>query len=137
MDIFESLENLEVSEECFDEIMGMVEELLNEEGFLDKVTDKITRSDNKVVSALRKTPIIKNTIGKKAVQKAQDNLKASISGAKGYTNNQISYNKSRGANASTGYKDAYKQGVNDVGVAKDHYLGVGQAYGFKKNELLK
>ena len=30
MDIFESLENLPVSEECFDEIMGIVEELINE-----------------------------------------------------------------------------------------------------------
>lgn len=30
MDIFESLENLPVSEECFDEIMGIVEELLSE-----------------------------------------------------------------------------------------------------------
>jgi ribosomal protein S13 len=29
MDIFESLENLNVSEECFDEIMDMVEELLS------------------------------------------------------------------------------------------------------------
>lgn len=31
MDIFESLENLNVSEECFDEIMGLVEELINED----------------------------------------------------------------------------------------------------------
>ena len=31
MDIFESLENLHVSEGCFDEIMGIVEELLSEE----------------------------------------------------------------------------------------------------------
>ena len=31
MDIFESLENLNVSEECFDEIMGIVEELINED----------------------------------------------------------------------------------------------------------
>ena len=30
MDIFENLENLNVSEECFDEIMGIVEELLSE-----------------------------------------------------------------------------------------------------------
>ena len=30
MSIFESLENLNVSEECFDEIMGIVEELLGE-----------------------------------------------------------------------------------------------------------
>ena len=31
MDIFESLENLEVSEGCFDEIMGLVEEILSED----------------------------------------------------------------------------------------------------------
>ena len=31
MDIFESLENLNVSEECFEEIMDMVEELLSED----------------------------------------------------------------------------------------------------------
>ena len=30
MDIFESLENLNVSEECFNEIMGIVEEIINE-----------------------------------------------------------------------------------------------------------
>ena len=30
MDIFESLENLNVSEECFDEIVGIVEEIINE-----------------------------------------------------------------------------------------------------------
>lgn len=30
MDIFESLENLNVSEECFDDILGIMEELLNE-----------------------------------------------------------------------------------------------------------
>ena len=31
MNIFESLENLNVSEECFDDIMGIVEELLSED----------------------------------------------------------------------------------------------------------
>lgn len=30
MDIFESLESLNVSEECFDEIVGIVEEIINE-----------------------------------------------------------------------------------------------------------
>ena len=30
MDIFESLENLPISEECFEEIMGLVEEVINE-----------------------------------------------------------------------------------------------------------
>ena len=29
MDIFESLENLNVSEECFDEIMGIVEDIVS------------------------------------------------------------------------------------------------------------
>ena len=38
MDIFESLENLNVSEECFDEIMGLVEEIL------DESTDTIYKS---------------------------------------------------------------------------------------------
>lgn len=37
MNIFESLENLPVSEECFDDIMGLVEEFINE---LDKETIK-------------------------------------------------------------------------------------------------
>lgn len=36
MDIFESLENLNVSEECFNEIMGLVEELLSEENLINK-----------------------------------------------------------------------------------------------------
>ena len=31
MDIFESLENLNVSEGCFDEIVGIVEEIINEQ----------------------------------------------------------------------------------------------------------
>ena len=30
MNIFESLENLNVSEECFNDIMGIVEEIINE-----------------------------------------------------------------------------------------------------------
>lgn len=30
MDIFESLENLNVSEECFEDIVGLVEEYINE-----------------------------------------------------------------------------------------------------------
>jgi hypothetical protein len=35
MDIFESLENLNVSEECFNDIINIVEDLLNEEDSLD------------------------------------------------------------------------------------------------------
>lgn len=36
MDIFESLENLKVSEECFDEIIGLVENILSEENLINK-----------------------------------------------------------------------------------------------------
>ena len=43
MDIFESLENLNVSEECFDEIMGLVEELLSEGGNLYQTVEKQAR----------------------------------------------------------------------------------------------
>jgi hypothetical protein len=125
------------NESLYNEIADLVEELLSEEGFLDKVTDKITNSKNKIVSTLRRTPLVKNTIGKRAVQKAQDNLRSEISNTKAYTNSQIEYNKARGANPSARYKDAAQQGQNDVSAAKDHYLGVGDRYGFKKNELLK
>ena len=44
MDIFESLENLNVSEECFDEIVGIVEEMLKDRmtvGQLNAVADKV------------------------------------------------------------------------------------------------
>ena len=39
--IFESLENLNVSEECFDEIMGIVEFLISEQITPQKVEDKL------------------------------------------------------------------------------------------------
>ena len=41
MSIFESLENLNVSEECFDDIMGIVEELLSEG---DNLKDVVKRA---------------------------------------------------------------------------------------------
>ena len=43
MDIFESLENLNVSEECFDDIMNMVEELLSEGTHLAGVVDRYAK----------------------------------------------------------------------------------------------
>ena len=42
MDIFESLENLNVSEACFSEIMDIVEEIINEVS--DKWKDDCTKS---------------------------------------------------------------------------------------------
>ena len=52
MNILESLENLNVSEECFDEIMGIVEEIINE---LDKSTLKsyIEKRDTEAKEAER------------------------------------------------------------------------------------
>lgn len=52
MDIFENLENLNVSEECFNEIMDMVEELLNE-GWADILKKHPEKADviDKVYSA--------------------------------------------------------------------------------------
>lgn len=41
MDIFESLENLNVSEECFEDILGIVEELLSEGDHLDDMVFKL------------------------------------------------------------------------------------------------
>jgi hypothetical protein len=48
MDIFESLENLNVSEECFDEIMGLVEEILSEEDVYEPAQDRRDRNKWKV-----------------------------------------------------------------------------------------
>jgi hypothetical protein len=44
MDIFESLKNLNVSEECFDDIMGIVEEILSED-----IYDYIQKKHGKAV----------------------------------------------------------------------------------------
>lgn len=46
MDIFESLESLNVSEECFDDIMGIVEELLNEDDLDYKYKKLVKKDDN-------------------------------------------------------------------------------------------
>ena len=51
MDIFESLENLNVSEECFDEIMGIVEEVINEVS-KDYLNDKREKANVKVTKAI-------------------------------------------------------------------------------------
>ena len=56
MNIFESLENLNVSEECFDEIVGLVEEIINElkaptpetaKAVLDRKAQKLEDNTNK------------------------------------------------------------------------------------------
>ena len=52
MNIFESLENLNVSEECFDDIMGIVEELLSED--IHSAIDTYAKTDKKGRDALHK-----------------------------------------------------------------------------------
>lgn len=51
MDIFESLENLPVSEECFDEIMGLVEELINEN---EELKNRLTNKYSPILKAKRR-----------------------------------------------------------------------------------
>jgi hypothetical protein len=62
MDIFESLENLPVSEECFDEIMGIVEDLINETIY-DAIDKKYGKGENK-------------TLRKKAIANANKEMSA-------------------------------------------------------------
>ena len=51
MDIFESLENLDVSEECFNNIMSIVEEVINEVS-KDYLNDKREKANIKVTKAI-------------------------------------------------------------------------------------
>ena len=49
MDIFESLENLEISEECFDEIMGIVEDIVSESNRARRYGQKNINANSKSV----------------------------------------------------------------------------------------
>ena len=74
MDIFESLENLNVSEECFDDIMGIVEEYINElkaptpelaKKVFDRKANQLEQNtkDFQHMGKMMNTPI-KNTVSK-------------------------------------------------------------------------
>ena len=66
MDIFESLENLNVSEECFDEIMGLVEELLSEGEKVDNYyRTKLEKVNQDLASAKSHQRKLNNTVDKK------------------------------------------------------------------------
>ena len=68
MDIFESLENLSISEECFNEIMNMIEEYINE---LDDGTYRRTKSIAKALADEQEKvlPLIKNEEDKERIKK--------------------------------------------------------------------
>jgi hypothetical protein len=78
MNIFENLENLQVSEECFNDIMGIVEEILSEDRLVDdngrktddyfdlrdRMTSKL-KDQKATASALRKQELKKDKEGKR------------------------------------------------------------------------
>lgn len=53
MDIFESLENLSVSEECFNEIMGLVEEYINEVSLGKLKSAAYNSKDDREIEAMK------------------------------------------------------------------------------------
>ena len=103
MDIFESLENLNVSEECFDEIMGIVEEILSEgmpngtfaraykkaldigakpgemiikagNKIADKASDAVTNMKGSLGDKIRKTKVARKLFGNRALKNAQKDI---------------------------------------------------------------
>ena len=140
MDIFESLENLNVSEECFNDIVGLVEEYLNEEGFLSKVADKVTnavtKSNNPIVSTLRKTPLVKNTIGKRAVANSRANYDAQRANYDKQFNN-VQDLKGKSIFKATSHADpqksvdAYHDAEASTRQARKNYHDTIDAYGIK------
>ena len=82
MNIFESLENLNVSEECFDEIMGIVEEYINE---LKDPT--VASAHNKRIENYR------NALGAATANPSNSNLKNYMSASnKLARNSRLSFN---------------------------------------------
>jgi hypothetical protein len=88
MDIFENLENLNVSEECFEEIMDMVEGI---------VTEKMTDWDNYVSTARKVLPErIKNGHGGRILHATRVSSMPSEKDIKDYTEKNIDVTKENG-----------------------------------------
>jgi hypothetical protein len=83
MDIFESLENLNVSEECFEDIVSIVEELLNERNYMNRQhkqnweISKIPGSYNDNASKLADTEVNIKRLKRFAAPKEDDPLEQS------------------------------------------------------------
>ena len=69
MDIFESLENLEISEECFDEIMGIVEEYINE--LKDSTVGSMYQKRKEIEKKADEKAHYADTVGQTALAKAK------------------------------------------------------------------
>ena len=76
MDIFESLKNLNVSEECFDDIVTMVEAVINE---LDSETEKraLKERERRTNNALATADLLK-AIGSKGAKEAEEKYQESV-----------------------------------------------------------
>lgn len=74
MDIFESLENSSVSEECFDEIMGIVENILSAINKSDKSEEKKDELWNKALKARQDEYVWSNLFRKRDPRFKSDNV---------------------------------------------------------------
>ena len=101
MDIFENLENLNVSEECFNDIMDIVEELLSE---------KITDWDNYVKAAEKVLPErVKSGHGGRIRHAAEVSCQPSEKDIKDYTEENIDVTKENGKDRIKRMKKAFKE----------------------------
>ena len=101
MDIFENLENLNVSEECFNDIMDIVEELLSE---------KVTDWDNYVKTAEKVLPKrIKSGHGGRIRHAAEVSSQPSEKDIKDYTEKNIDVTKEHGEDRIKRMKKQFKE----------------------------
>ena len=77
MGIFESLENLNVSEECFDEIMDIVEELLSEDiyDYIQKKHGKAAYDINTNKPANKSAELVNKALSAEAKEKHQATMR--------------------------------------------------------------
>ena len=70
MNIFESLEKLDVSEECFEDIMGIVEEYINE--LKDSTVDSMYQKRKNIERKADRKAEYAHTVGETALNKAKN-----------------------------------------------------------------
>lgn len=90
MSIFENLENLQVSEECFRDIMGIVEEIINEGGNLYKTVEKQAAKKYPISITGRQYRENPNVVKEHPNYKKQEELKKKAWEAPGGGYNEIS-----------------------------------------------
>ena len=66
MDVFESLENLKVSESCFDDIVGIVESIINENAVDDYYSKKLSSMNQELANTKALKRHLNKTVDKNA-----------------------------------------------------------------------